>query len=106
MLGAVAWYFSSSSGYIAFTNGLKIQWLRGSTDTTSAKTFSFPINFSSSSSWFLASTQDYLEAGTAVILQTKITGIRSFQVNAKNSFDLEYENTYYQRTFSVIAIGY
>ena len=44
MLGVEAWYFSTTQGYIVFTNGLIIQWIRNTSGA--GITFNFPVAFS------------------------------------------------------------
>ena len=47
-----AWYFSSSQGYIVYSNGLKIQWLRDSFgSSTKSKDFVFPLDFTASNTY-------------------------------------------------------
>ncbi|SEQ46108.1 Putative phage tail protein [Treponema bryantii] len=52
-IGVTAWYFSTTGGYIVYSNGLKIQWEKISFTSTSIYTFSnlsLPISFSSKES--------------------------------------------------------
>ena len=46
-IGVKAWYFSTTGGYIVFSNGLIIQWGFDSANGTSGTSKQFPLSFTS-----------------------------------------------------------
>lgn len=57
-MGVKGYYFSTSKSYIKFTNGLIIQWykVQGSGSSATTKSFTWPLTFTSSTSYVVSAT--------------------------------------------------
>ena len=86
MLGVTAWYFSSTSGYIVFTNGLKIQWKVHTTgvSSNSVAEITLPLSITTSNVMNIQAIGSYETSSNGTVM-LQVREIKSTSISVRNN---------------------
>ena len=100
--------FTTTGGYIVYSNGLTIQWTMGTTTSTTASTgIKLPVAFSSASTYSAVGIKDHFEGGYNQMFECKKVDGQYVKVRCRGTTNHgSSTGNEYERAFSLICIGY
>ena len=103
-----AYNFTENSGYIVYSNGLIVQWVKGETSSTTggSEGVHLPLSYNDANYFFVCSA-NHTEGGTAVIMEGEIIDSNRVRMRSRNC-NSTYDKTgnQYPRKFTLITLGY